>query len=158
MQTDSIKTLTIGDTDYQIYPIPAVKQFQILRRLGPILARPLLQLLPTLLRMLSDESGHVDEKEKEEVLKTVFSALPDVATGLASLSDEDVEYVIYNCLDYCWKRQEKGWARLRQGGVMMFADLDMGTMIRLVIEAIKANMTEVFSTGQPKASTASPLA
>jgi hypothetical protein len=154
MQTEALATVTIGDCEYQVYPINAILQFHINRRLLPLAAQPIVKLWPTILRMLG---GDVDEKEKVEVFAQVMASLPDFAKELAALSDEDANYVIFNCLDHCYRKQERGWAKVRSGGVMMFADLDWLTIMRLVIESLKANLSPVFTTGPLKASAAGPL-
>lgn len=155
-----IATVPIGDEEFQIAGIDAIKQFHIVRRLGPgiITLVPLLELIPQFVGLLTEETPSLDEEARalmyKKLREALREALPSVADAFAHLSDEDANYVINNCLDYTWRKQEKGWAKVRANGQIMFADLTMPTIMRLVFEVVKANLSDVFPTGQPQASAA----
>lgn len=154
MQIGAIKTFTIDGIDYQVHSIDAVKQFHLSRKLAPIMARPIIQLLPLVMRLLSEEE--LSEEEKKSIPLHLQAAVPDFAEAIAALSEDDANYIIFTCLDYCWRKQDTGWAKVRKAGALMFADLSMLALIRLVVETIKANLGDVFTTGALKASEAAP--
>jgi hypothetical protein len=65
---------------------------------------------------------------------------------LAKMPDDDVEYVLNTCLSVVYRDEGTGFQRIQvQAGVMMFSDIDLSVMIKLVISVIKENLGNFFS-------------
>jgi hypothetical protein len=160
-QQGPVGLVTIGDTEYQIHAISAMKQFHIARRLAPVIARlfPLLNISGALGAMFEDgEEGlpALTTERRQEIFRDIIAGLPDLAESFAHLSDEDSEYIINACLDACWRKQDTGWARVRSQGVMMFNDIKLPAMMKLAFEAIRKNMGGFFEQDQLTASATGP--
>lgn len=113
---------------YRVGRLPAMKQFHILRRLVGVMGG--------LTGLASAQgAGKLDP----------FAALEPLAEGLASMPDEDAEYVINGCLAVVELEQSAGgWSKVVQKGVLMFEDLDMPTMLFLAWKVLQHNLSDFF--------------
>ena len=59
-----------------------------------------------------------------------------MADTLAALPDDDVNAVIYPCLSVVNRQHEKGWVKVFDQGELMFADIDLFTMLQLVARVV----------------------
>lgn len=126
----------IGETAYQIGKMDARKQLHVVRRLVPTL----LEAVP--LAELKDI--------KSLDLTKVVSKLGPLSDALASMKDEDVDYIIDTCLAVVSRKVDgdRGWAPLiTQGGGMMY-DIDLGTMMSLTFEVVQENLQGFFDALQ----------
>lgn len=118
--------VTIQGKDYRIGTLNAFAQMYILKRAAPVLGK------------LQGIFQGYDESRPEEVLEPLGAAI-----GL--LPDESLEYVCNACLDVCERRLEGGgWAPLRRNGQLMYADLDLLTLLSLTAHALRANFADFF--------------
>ena len=110
--------------------ISAMKQYHIIRRLAPIMAD--LVPLATKFQNMTDSELSKDQSE----------AIAPILTGIGKMSDADSEYVLYGLLDACEVRQPEvgNWARMIQGGVLMFQDLPITTLFQVAAVAFKVNL------------------
>lgn len=117
--------ITINDKNYRIGRLDARRQFHVVRRLAPIIG------------------GLTDlERCKDDPL----AALEPLADAIASMRDQDADYVLNTCLAAVERRQPTGgWAKLMTtGGDLMFQDLDMAAMLRLVWAVLQENLQGFF--------------
>lgn len=117
--------LNIEETDYQIGPMDAFSQLHVARKLSP--AMPILEPL------LADRNAG-----KDVTLLVVIL--------MSRLSDEETEYVIDKCLSVVSRKQDKGWAKVRVNGVLMFSDTSMHALVQLTAAAIAENLGDFFRT------------
>lgn len=127
--------LTVAGAEYRVGKMSALEQFHVTRRLGPMLV-----VAGVSVEMLS-------RGMKAELDDLVAMAGP-VMEILSRMSDEDTNYVILTCLKTAHRRQGDAWAPVlaKDGRTLMFADMDMPTMVRIVIEVLKLNLGN-FLTG-----------
>lgn len=125
--------LEVAGKRYRTAKLPAIQQFHIGRRLAPILAA------------MGNEAGRLmqsrapeDEVERYDGLAAL---LPVIAAVLSKMSDEETNYVIYGCL-VAVEREEapERWQKVTAANQLMFEDIDMGMMLRLVVEVIRENL------------------
>lgn len=136
--------IQINGEFYIIGKLDAMRQFHVMRRIAPIMAAvggPVFDAL---------SSG-----AKPNVDMLFALAAGPFADVVAKMSNEDSEYVIMTCLSVVQKRQANGIAPLVRAGQLMFADLDMKTMMRLVFETLRGNMSDFFPK-LPEDSNSSP--
>ncbi len=110
---------SIGDRQYVAEPMNLFDQFDVTRRLAPVLALLALQK---------------DKDKLEEGFGRAF------ATVTGGLDRADTEAVLRICLG-CIKRNEKGAALqpIMQGGQLAYDDFDMSTMLKMVWKVLSAN-------------------
>lgn len=123
MMTIEVKGLT-----YRIGQMDAVSQFHVTRRIGPLLATMGLSLsqLSTGMNLDMDDFAPI---------------LGPVTEMMAKMSDEDANYVIFTCLSVVARDQGGSkFAPITSSGHLMFEDIDMPGMLRLVIEVLKSNL------------------
>jgi hypothetical protein len=114
----------LNGVTYSIEKLNAFEQLHIARRLAPMLAS---------LAGAEDEGG----------------ALPAIADTLSKMSDDDVNYIVNNCLKACKRKQEgKGYAKVMVSGALMFADIDLTAMLALVQAVVEENLGSFFPTSQ----------
>lgn len=136
--------IDIGDDKYTIGRVDAIEQFHLFRRLGPVLATMGMEMF----RLLSGSaSGQVMSKTDWIVV-----AAPLVGE-VAKMDQADVDYLIQHSLCVVRRRQGDAWAPLldAQGG-LMFADMGMVTMLRLILEVLRHNLGDFFPVPQAGAS------
>lgn len=111
----------VNGTEYRAGKIDARKQFHIVRRLAPVMG------------------GMVGVNDAE--------ALEPLAKAIASLSDDDADYVLFGLLDCVSRKQANGlgWAKVSKGNALMFEDIDMAAMLKLAYNAMQANMQDFFA-------------
>lgn len=105
---------------YRVEHLPAMSQFHVVRRLGPVLAQALASRAFTIA----------------------------AAEALAKLPDADVEYVVGMCLSTMQRQDVKvaAWAPVQVSGRMMFADIDtLPAMMALITHSMKAQFSDFFS-------------
>lgn len=94
---------------------------------------------------------------------SVDEILPSVgplSVMLAQMSDDDVDYVIFGALSVCSRIEDAGgkeaFAPMVVDGRMMYADLDLLPMWKLIFESIRFSMSdflmELLGGGRPKSS------
>lgn len=116
--------LTIDTTTYSFGKLNALAQFHVLRRLAPVIASVGLSI-PALQAMKGEDF-------------TVL--LGPVSEILAKMPDEEADYVLFTCLAVVSREQDGGrYAAITAGKKLMFEDIDMVLMLRLVVEVIKFN-------------------
>ena len=121
-----MKEVSIKGVDWRIGTLNAFAQMYILKRAAPVLGA----LQGIFLRR--DQTG------------------PEAVTGLLGeaiglLPDESLEYVCNACLDVCERRvQGGGWAPVRKNGALMFADLDLLTLLSLTAHTLFDNLAGFF--------------
>lgn len=136
-------TKQIGANSYRITKMTAMSQFHVSRRLGPILA--------TMGISLQTLSGGF----KPDVMD--FAAVLGPATAvMAKMTDEDANYIIFNCLSVVTRKQGDGWAAVSTDSGLMFDDIEMPEMIRLVVDVLHFNLGNFLQGLVDDASSPSP--
>lgn len=138
-----MRTETINGVEYEIGTLPVLKQLHVARRLAPLLAHA----APGFLQLKASEES---DKAIDPIMLLLTSAAVPAAESLASMKDDDFDYVVNECLTVCQKRQSKAWAPLMANGVLMFHDIDGGTVLSLVRAVCEASLGSFFPTGQPE--------
>lgn len=119
--------ITIAKMNYRIGKLDALQQFHVARRLAPILAT-----MGITLHQLSSGAGMS--------LEDFMPALGPVSEIMSQMSDADTNYIIFSCLAVTQREQSGKWAPVVNGQSLMFQDLDLPAMMRLVVEVLKENL------------------
>jgi len=141
-----------GGQTYRAGILDVKRQFHVTRRLSPLLVGLL-------------ESGIMDrvKAQKKEGMKPedLFALLAEVdlgpllksvTTGLSTLPEEDVDYVLNACMRVVERKQiTGGWAPLMRGDLLMFEDLDMQVMLQIVWQVLEHSLSGFFG-GLPQGS------
>jgi hypothetical protein len=137
---------------YRIGTMSAKKQWNVARRLMPVLA----EIVKAGRDLPQPPNGDSAPAENAEAFLDKISE--PLANAFSSIKDEDSDYVIDQCLAVCDRQQGTGgvtiWAPLMRGGTLMFSDLDMTTMLSLTFATIRENLGNFFSSDQPNSSAA----
>ena len=126
----------INGQTYRLGRLSAFQQLHVSRKVGPLIPT----LVPAFLAMGNEGAG-LDQ------IGRLASLVQPFTEAFASMSDEDVEYVAGICLGAVQRQQGSAWAPVwsQQGKCLMFDDIDLGTMIPLVVQVIVANLGPFFS-------------
>ena len=121
---------------YRIGKLDAFKQFHVSRKIAP--------MVPTLIPIFVEISSNADIFGDIDRLST---ALLPFADAVAGMKDEDAEYVISTCLSSVQRKSGTAWAKVwnDQANACMFDDLDLSTMLPLVVHSIKENLGSFIS-------------
>lgn len=140
-------TVEIGGNTYSIGSMPAMTQFHVMRKLGPV--------LPGIVPVLAQAAAALPQADGQEdggamttvdgVAAIAMAALP-LLDGLAAMADADAEYVINHCLSAVMRRDAggKSWSAVSRDGVTMFDDIDLMTSMQIVWAVLRENYTSFF--------------
>ncbi len=131
----------LGGKKFKLNKIDAFKQFHIVRRLAPILA----DLIPAMKNMAATAKNMASASESEK-----FEAFAEIATpllnGLSKLSDTDANLVLHGLLaSVGMSQQPAGWAKISNGEMLMFADMELPILLQLAGRAFSFNMSAFFA-------------
>lgn len=136
--------ITIKDNTYTIGKLDAMTQLHISRRLLPILVS--LGITPADL-----VTGAVPK---------IGDLLGPVASVLSTMPEEDVDYIVFNSLRVVRRMVGDQPAVVLSDSRFMFSDMDMPTILRLVVAVVQENFGGFFvmPPGASSTTAASPTA
>ena len=154
----------LGGHSYQIGRMNARQQFHVSRRIAPLIP----PMVPALLKLYSelerarDADGAVasisggapaaealaaarEATPKRDVValaESVAPVLQPFMDALATLKDDDADYVFDACLSVVERKHMNGWARVwsAQHRTTLFDDIGIEVMLPLVVRVIVANL------------------
>lgn len=136
------RQFTIGGKTFQLNKIDALKQFHIVRRVGPILADVIPAIKgaekfqdPKALESLSPDA-------KMEMMAKI--AMP-VMNGLSKLNDADAELVLYGLLSSVEVKHAGAWARVSTSTMLMMQDLELPALLSIAGRAFIFNLSGFFT-------------
>lgn len=145
--------LRVADHNYRVGRLSALQQFHVGRRLAPVLAVMGVRAA----RVAADMArgvppGGAEGAEGEELerlaedaeLAMVFMpVLPAMADVISKMSDEEANYIIFECLGVVEREVTDGrWqVTCTQKQLMFQDDMDMGVLIRLVAAVVQENLS-----------------
>jgi hypothetical protein len=138
-----MRTVDFNGVTYSTGKLPVFEQLHVARKLAPVLAH----LIPVFKKLLEAESATAAGNGIEDIILDL--AAGPLADILSKMSKEDVEYVVNACLDVCDRKQERGFAKVRAGGTLMFNDIELDTLIGLTATVVWSNLGRFFPTSQP---------
>ncbi|WP_448952130.1 phage tail assembly chaperone [Labrys neptuniae] len=118
----------VAGVKYRCSKMPALTQFNVLRRAGPALA---------------------SAREFLEVRRNggdIAAALTPAMKAVGALSDEDTAYIFGECLSTCQRAHGKTWAPVwsKPAGRALFDDIDLPVMLQLVASVFSENYGSFF--------------
>lgn len=119
--------ITVNDQTYRIGKLSALGQFHVSRRLAPVLAAVGISLQSLTQGMQAD-------------LSDFTTTLGPVADVMSKMSDEETNYIIFTCLNVVSRKDDNRYAPVSQAGTLMYQDIDMPVMLRLVIAVLQENL------------------
>lgn len=131
--------ITVAGKSYRVGKLNAMRQFHIVRRLGPML-------------IVAGVSVELLNQGMKADLNDMVAMAGPVMEFLARMTDEDVDYVLMSSLGAAQRASTVGdttaWSPVvsPDGRTMMFDDLDMPAMVRVVLEVLRFNLAN-FSLG-----------
>ena len=139
--------LEIGGNTYRINSMPAMTQFHVMRKLGPVLPG-IVPVLAQAAAALPQADGQEDGGAMTTVdgVAAIAMAARPLLDGLAAMADADAEYVINHCLSAVMRRDSggKSWSAVSRDGVTMFDDIDLMTSMQIVWAVLRENYTGFF--------------
>lgn len=146
------KLVKLEGIDYQVGILDVITQFQIARRLGPVLAILGESVREGIERARSLLKPNTGEKLDDQMLNIELGPL---ARALADMSDADSNYILGACLEVCYRKVEpQGWAPVVLAGSglnggkprLMYPDIQLTTLMGLVVHTIEENLMGFFTT------------
>lgn len=120
-----------GGHAFRAAKLDAFKQFHVSRKISPLI--PL--LVPVFVKVASE--GNLTKN-----LAGYAELLTPFAEALASMSDENAEYLLATCLSVVQRKQGDTWAPIwsATGKCCMFDDMDMSALLPLVVRVIQDSL------------------
>lgn len=141
---------THGQHTYRADKLPAMTQLHVTRRLAPFLSA-IMGSMPTdqtqALLKAAKETGH-KPGDKTDAGQLGMAAMGPLLDAVASMPDEQVDYVINACLSVVERKQASGgWARVMSDGGIMFNDLDMVGLLAITGHVLQRDLAGFFGGG-----------
>lgn len=133
----------IKEASYSIGRLSAKKQFAVARRLSPFIG----DIVPNIKKLISglDDVDEGAPISKESLLDRAAVLVPQIVHTLATMKDEDCDFIFDACLAVVKIQKPEGWFPLTTpaGDVVMYP-LDLTEMLQLTAEVVKANLMGFF--------------
>jgi hypothetical protein len=138
----SERDFEIGGRKFKLSKIDAFKQFHIVRRIAPLLS----DLLPAM-KDIQKVQTHAESMSEEQKLDEFAKIAAPLMTGLAKLSDEDSNRVLFGLLESVEMQQlEHGnWMRLAQNQMLMAQNLELPILLQVAGRAFMYNLSGFFA-------------
>lgn len=133
--------ITIKDQQYRIGKLSVFEQLKVSRKLLPVLAG--------LVSDFRNIQSRLSAKDTEGALESI---LPKIADAVSSLSDADVDAILFPCLQVVARQHGKGWVPICQQNTMAFDDIDLFVMLQLVARVVADSLGN-FLQGLPTSET-----
>lgn len=126
----------IGEREFKLSKINALKQYHVTRRIAPIMS----ELLPTIAELAKSKKS-VDNLTEEDQFDQIAKFAQPIMTGLSKLNDADAEMVLFTLLYAVEIKQTTGnWARVSSGNSLMFDDLDLPLLLNAAGRSLVFNL------------------
>lgn len=133
----------LGGRKFQISKINALDQFHIARRMGPILA----DIVPIIQQLNKKKLDTLSEDEKLDSFGKLASPF---MVGLAKLSDEDAEIVLFGLLSCAEIQGASGaWMKITNKKLLLAQDLELPHLINIAGHSFMHNISGFFG-GVPR--------
>jgi len=144
---DSLKTFESSGKHYRVGRLDIFDQVHIVRKLMPVIASGLDS------KMLENVKSFDDLKEFSISALLRSMAIP-FSLAIAHMDKESVEFVLRTCLSVCERREDAGngnynWAAVQAAnGRMMYNDIELLDVFRIVSEVVRVNLASFFAIAQ----------
>jgi hypothetical protein len=131
----------VGGRKFKLSKVDAIRQFHIVRRIGPLLA----ELVPAMSGIAKAKVDSLSETEKLEEFGKIAAPLMQ---GLSKLSDVDADFVLYRLLGCVEVHQPQfnSWAKVATDAGVVMQDLELPILLQLAGRALMFNLTGFFSS------------
>ena len=124
----------INGQSYRVARLSVFDQLKVSRKLLPVLAGLFADI--GAIRKLLPVDGGAGVTDIDAIAPALEKVLPRIASALSGLSDEDTDAITHPCLAVVSRQQGKAWTPVFSGGVLMFDDIDLFTMLGLVARVV----------------------
>ena len=128
----------IAGVTYLASKLDAFSQLHVSRKISPVLPKLMRALFSIFQKTQGGALGREDESGETKIdtaeITDLAAALEPVAAVLASMPDQDAEYVYSACLSVVSRKHGDTWSPVwnRQHSTCMYDDIDLGVMTQLV--------------------------
>lgn len=131
----------IGGRKFKLSKIDAFKQFHIARRISPLLA-DLLPAMAEIQKVDKKSEAEMNEAQKFEEFAKIVTPLMH---GLAKLSDEDSNRILFGLLAAAEVQQAAGnWTKIANDSMLMIQDIELPAMLQIAGRAFMFNLSGFF--------------
>lgn len=139
--------IELNGQTYRLNKLNAMTQFHVSRKLASV--------LPSVLPLLSSVRNGSLAAAMNGDADALAKAAEPFGKALAEMSDDNANYVLNTCLSVVLRKQGDNWRPVQSpDGVLMFDDVDLGTLLPLVFRVLKESLggfISGFATGATKA-------
>lgn len=138
MQNETI--VTIGGLEYSIGRLDTINQFHVARHLAPFFTKLVKVAKDSPEAPTPASETEIADPDKSGAFFIDVIAGP-LATILAEMQKETCESIIFTCLEVVKRKiPEGGWAPVSNRKQLMYADMELPTMMQLVVAVIQKNL------------------
>ncbi len=125
-----MSVIQVNGHTYKVGKMNALAQFHVSRRLAPVMAA----MGMSLSQLKGDGDGPPDLGDFTQVVGPATEVI-------AKMSNQDADFIIFTCLQVVSRDQgSERFAPISAGQNLMFEDIDMLVMLRLVVEVLIENL------------------
>lgn len=144
----SVHEFTIGQNKYRSAKMDAFAQWDVTRRILPVVAAGsgiLIKVFKVMVGSPDKDSAETIKLLLDQKIETILEPLTD---ALSKMPGEDSRFIINACLSRVTRETPGGnaWGPvMAPSGMMMFDDIDMVVMLRIVWEVVDHNLSSFYS-------------
>jgi len=133
--------IEVAGHKYRASKLDPFKQFHVARRIGPILAIMGINMAWLVQKQIGKPISRAKKPSQGPGLEDFMGILPAMAEVLAKMSDADADFVLHTCLAAVQREAgENRWQVVAVNDRMMFEDIEMDVMLRLVVAVVQENI------------------
>lgn len=135
----------INGKKFKMSKIDAMRQFHIVRRLGPILG----DIIPAAKKFIAGgfKPEQIDTLSIEQKLDAIAPIIQPLMDGFAKLSDKDAEFVLHGLCASAeiFQPDFNTWARISTGSQFMIQTLELPEIMQVAGRVFAYNLTGFFA-------------
>lgn len=132
-------TFEIAGKQYKAKRMNPFEQLKLTTKLAPVVAKV---LSPDTLKQAIAlmPKGEGSEGDLDGFLELVGNVIPSALQALSDMSEADLMGVVTKCLVTVQRQDGAMWAAIYSAGGLMYEDIDMLTMMAIVVRVIVGNV------------------
>ena len=147
METLASETKVIEGREFRIGRLNVFDSLHVVRLISPLLPSIFGEVLQSVIQLMqsSKEEGSATLEERFGEVVPLLKSLEPFFVNVAYMPRSSFESVVKTCLSVVELRQDKVYSPVMVDGQLMFSNLDMGTIMQLVLAVIQREIRPIIA-------------
>ena len=134
------RDFSVGDKKFKLSKIDALKQFHIVRRLGPILG-DIIPIAQSIRRV------KLTDMNEEDQFSLTSKLIAPFMVGISKLSDADAQLVLLGLCSAVeiYQPEYNTWGKVAGSETLSFSNLGLPLLLRIAAQSFMYNLSDFFA-------------